>query len=151
MGNFLGQEQGHSALHWKYRYRPLVGVQDQLAAVAIFPVRVKVTNERDHPVGFTAESIDVGTIEIARAVMRQVTFKREQAHERPAVEMNSQRLRPVAPGREGRVTLIQPVDSVAPDEGVTLLFGPPADGGCVVAVGAQPGRIIGERLRDVRR
>ena len=110
-------------------------VQDQLAAVAFFPVLVQVANQRDDPVGFAAECVDVGPVEVPRAVMGQVAFEGEQAEKKLTVQVNPQRFGPGAPGRKCRVALIHPVDQVSPNEAIALLLHASADRGCTEVLG----------------
>jgi len=134
-----------------YRYLRATRVEDQFAAVTRLPALVQVADQRDDPVSLTPERIDVGPVEVARAVVCQVAFKREQAEKQPAVEVNAQRLGPAAPGRERRVSLVHPVDAVPSNEAIALLFEPPADLGRMVVGGAGQGGVPGKHLRDIRR
>ena len=149
MRHLLGQEEDHGAIYRLYRHRSRVRVQDQLAAVALFPVLVQVANQRDDPVGFATECVEVGSVEVPRAVMGQVAFEGKQAEKQLSVQVNSQRFGPGAPGRECRVVLIHPVDQVSPNEAIALLLHASADRGCAEVLGIDCRHILRQRACDI--
>ena len=93
----------------------------------------------------------MGPVEIARAIVRQVTFERKQSEEQPTIQVNPQCLGPRAPRRKCRVTLIHPVDQVPSDEAIALLFHPSPDCGRMEIVGLDRIRVTGKQVGDVRR
>ena len=78
VGHVFRQEQHDSAIDRRHRQRSRLRVKHQFTAITLDPVFIEVAHQGNDPVGLALESVEMGPVEVARPVVRQVAFKGKQ-------------------------------------------------------------------------